>query len=118
MHTHHTSLMLTHLPYHPHLILPHPIPPDKPLPFMGARPGPLNAESAGGNASELLVPPSVVTQFIEEGFRYVGRIRLAHELGPRPEPALVQPPPEKDVDGDWTAKAVRCTSDGDVYVGR
>jgi V8-like Glu-specific endopeptidase len=86
---------------------------------MNMRPGPLGAESAPLNASALLVPHSVYTQFLKEGFRYVGRIKLAREGGPRPEPSASAPPaPEKDKDGNWRVKAVRCTSDGDVYIGR
>ncbi|KAI8471057.1 MAG: trypsin-like cysteine/serine peptidase domain-containing protein [Monoraphidium minutum] len=83
-------------------------------PFMDMHPGPAGAESAGGNNT---VPGSVVTAFLEEGFRYLGRIRLAHEAGPRPEPAGEQPAPERDEKGAWRVKAVRCTAEGDMYIG-
>lgn len=87
-----------------------------PLPFMGSRNGPRGAESA---APSSFVPAAILNQFIDDGFKYVGRIRLAHEWGPRPEAALEQPPaPAPDASGHWNIKAVRCTSDGDVYVGR
>jgi hypothetical protein len=86
---------------------------------MDMRPGPLGAESAPLNVSALVVPSHVYTQFLKEGFRYVGRIKLAREGGPRPEPAdKAAPAPEKDKDGNWHIKAVRCTSEGDVYIGR
>lgn len=86
------------------------------MPFMDEKPGPPGAESAGGSAGS--VPPNVVNRFVAEGFKYVGRIRLARDLGPRPDAASDQPEPETDADGDWTAKAVRCTPEGDVYVGK
>ncbi|GBF96540.1 hypothetical protein Rsub_09123 [Raphidocelis subcapitata] len=89
----------------------------KPLPFMDMRPGPAGAESAPLNASSLVVPPQVFTQYLKEGFRYVGRIRLARDFGPRPVPSEVQPAPDRDADGDWVVKAVRCTPEGDVYIG-
>jgi len=89
------------------------------MPFMDMRPGPLGAESAPLNASTLTVPPQVFTQFLQEGFRYVGRIRLAHEFAPQPTPAAAQQTePEQDENGDWKVKAVRCTPEGDVYIGR
>jgi hypothetical protein len=82
---------------------------------MSNRPGPAGAESAGGTEA---VPPSVVSRFAAEGFKFVGRIRLAHEMGPRPQPADSQPEPEADHEGNWRIKAVRCTAEGDVYIGR
>ncbi|KIY97292.1 Glutamyl endopeptidase [Monoraphidium neglectum] len=85
------------------------------MPFRDNRPGPRGAESAGGSTGT--VPGDVVTRFLSEGFRYVGRIRLAYEFGPQPEPAASQPAPEEDGKGNWIAKAVRCTPEGDVYVG-
>jgi hypothetical protein len=85
---------------------------------MDNRVGPAGAESAPLNASTLVVPPSVFTQFLSEGFRYVGRIRLAHDFGPQPTPSEVQPAPEEDGHGNWMIKAVRCTAEGDVYIGR
>ncbi|GBF97874.1 peptidase [Raphidocelis subcapitata] len=83
-------------------------------PFMSNRPGPAGAESAGGSDA---VPPSVLTRFAAEGFKFVGRIRLSHEMGPRPEPADKQPAPKEDGDSHWRVKAVRCTAEGDVYIG-
>jgi hypothetical protein len=82
---------------------------------MSSKPGAPNAESAGGSDA---VPLTVIRQFVDEGFRYIGRIRLAHDLGPAPAPAAEQPEPERDGDGGWRAKVVRCTADGDLYVGR
>lgn len=82
---------------------------------MDMHPGPAGAESAGGNST---VPFSVVTAFVQEGFRYLGRIRLARDMGPAPEPSDAQPLPETDSKGDWAVKAVRCTADGDMYIGR
>ncbi|KAI8468655.1 MAG: trypsin-like cysteine/serine peptidase domain-containing protein [Monoraphidium minutum] len=86
------------------------------MPFRDNRNGPAAAESAG--ASVGAVAADVRNRFLSEGFKYVGRIRLAHELGPRPSPGDAQPPPETDADGDWVAQAVRCTPEGDVYIGR
>ena len=115
---HNVRLQLTsspppmHRPVHP--------PPraGKPLPFLDSRNGPRGAESAGG---QLPVPADVVTRFLEEGFKYVGRIRLARDVGPAPEPAAGGGAPEAPAagpDGHWDVKAVRCTPEGDVYVGR
>jgi hypothetical protein len=67
------------------------------------------------------VPLAILRQFLGEGLRYVGRIRLAHDLGPAPAPGNGtegQEEPDKDGDGNWLVKAVRCTADGDLYVGR
>ena len=88
---------------------------------MSMRPGPAGAESAGLNASTFQVPAHVVTQFVSEGFKYVGRIRLARDFAGAAAggDAAAHPQPELSADGShWVAKAVRCTPEGDVYVGR
>lgn len=87
------------------------------------RPGPPGAESAPLNASALFVPHAVLTRFVEEGFRYVGRVRLVHEFAP-PRGAAgsnrsAAAEPETTPDGrHWKVKAARCTPDGDMYIGR
>jgi hypothetical protein len=67
------------------------------------------------------ITPDVINAFIQEGLRYVGRIRLARTLGPLPEDfnstAAAATVPSA-ANGQWEVPAVRCTSNGDVYVGR
>jgi V8-like Glu-specific endopeptidase len=89
----------------------------------------------------------VLTAFKAEGFRYLGRIRLARELdlvsrgaGTSGSSALLAAltgggvslqagnstdsglgwwiPPPKDSEGNWIVDAVRCTVEGDMYAGK
>jgi len=72
----------------------------------------------------------VLTAFKHEGFRYLGRIRLARDLdlfgaakagsganATDGGKAFWVPPP-KDAHGNWLVDAVRCTVEGDMYAGR
>jgi hypothetical protein len=91
------------------------------MPFLDSKPGPPGAESGrpgGGLLS--LIDRSVLNAFKHEGLRYVGRIRLARDLGPRPfglGARRKQPVPETDGEGNWQVATLRCTSEGDVYRG-
>lgn len=89
------------------------------MPFEDQKPGPQAAESNGLEAIRI-VAKDVINAFRGEGLRYVGRIRLAKELSPRPagNVPLNQPEPEQDEHGNWQVDAIRCTSSGDVYKGR
>jgi hypothetical protein len=65
------------------------------------------------------ITATIINAFKEEGFRYMGRIRLARDLGPRPGgPNGTLEDPPKDSRGKWNVRAVRCTNEGDVYIGR
>jgi hypothetical protein len=81
-------------------------------------PGPSGAESSGQLTA---ITPDVINAFIKEGLRYVGRIRLARTLGPLPEDfngtAAAETVPSAS-NGIWEVPAVRCTANGDVYVGK
>lgn len=91
-----------------------------PMPFEDRKPGPHGAESGAEDGVISLIDRAVINAFKSEGLRYVGRIRLAKELAPRPadaEQALKQPEPDVDEKGNWKVDALRCTADGDVYRG-
>jgi V8-like Glu-specific endopeptidase len=80
------------------------------------------------------VARNVLTAFKHEGFRYLGRIRLARDLdlfgalggkggvaGANATDATGKAfwvPPPKDAEGNWLVDAVRCTVEGDMYAGR
>lgn len=87
------------------------------MPFDDQKPGPQGSESNGLGIKFLA--KDVINAFRSEGLRYVGRIKLAKELAPRPGPSgpLSQPEPDSDGRGNWKVDAVRCTSVGDVYKG-
>jgi hypothetical protein len=85
------------------------------MPFDDAKPGPNGAES--GSDVRKVVPRAVIDAFKSEGLRYIGRIKLAREMGPRPTSTADQPEPDSDGRGNWRVDAVRCTSEGDVYRG-
>jgi hypothetical protein len=89
------------------------------MPFEDQKPGPQGAESNGLEGIRT-VAKDVINAFRDEGLRYVGRIKLAKELAPRPQGStpVSQPEPEVGPDGSWLVEALRCTSSGDVYKGR
>ncbi|WIA36134.1 hypothetical protein OEZ86_007481 [Tetradesmus obliquus] len=90
-----------------------------PMPFEDQKPGPQGAESNGLEGVRT-VAKDILNAFRDEGLRYVGRIKLAKELAPRPQGSVPvsQPEPELGPDGNWQVEALRCTSNGDVYKGR
>jgi hypothetical protein len=89
------------------------------MPFEDQKPGPQGAESNGLEGVRT-VAADIINAFKDEGLRYVGRIKLAKELAPRPQGStpVSQPEPELGADGNWHVDALRCTSSGDVYKGR
>jgi hypothetical protein len=90
------------------------------MPFADSKPGPHGAESGRPTGFVRLIDKAVINAFKGEGLRYVGRIRLAREMGPRPRNIgsnMRLPEPEIDSDGNWRVGTLRCTADGDVYKG-
>lgn len=90
------------------------------MPFEDAKPGPHGSESARSSGFVRLIDKAVINAFKHEGLRYVGRIRLARDLGPRPRNLganMRLPEPEGDGKGNWKVATLRCTSDGDIYRG-
>lgn len=87
------------------------------MPFDDQKPGPAGSESNGVGIK--LLAKDVINAFRSEGLRYVGRIKLAKDLGPRPvgTAAVSQPEPDTDGRGNWKVDALRCTHSGDVYKG-
>jgi hypothetical protein len=88
--------------------------------FEDSKPGPHGAESGRPGGFARLIDKAVINAFKQEGLRYVGRIRLAKEMGPRPAKvggAARMPQPAEDGNGNWKVATLRCTSDGDVYRG-
>jgi hypothetical protein len=88
------------------------------MPFEDLKPGPVGAESGGLELHT--IARDVISAFRAEGLRYIGRIRLARDVGPRPNVTTlgtVQQEPESDSHGNWLVRALRCTSAGDVYRG-
>lgn len=91
------------------------------MPFEDAKPGPHGAESGRPGGVVRLIDKAVINAFRNEGLRYVGRIKLAREMGPRPKNIgsnMRLPAPEEDGNGNWQVSTLRCTSDGDVYKGK
>lgn len=86
------------------------------MPFDDAKPGPHGAESNGPDTLRTITK-AVINAFRADGLRYVGRIKLAREAGPRPAWLAEPQAPDTDGRGNWRVGAVRCTSDGDVYRG-
>jgi hypothetical protein len=90
------------------------------MPFEDSKPGPHGAESGRPSGFVRLIDKAVINAFKNEGLRYVGRIRLARDLGPRPKNLgsnMRIPDASDDGSGHWKVGTLRCTSDGDIYRG-